>query len=268
MMMSLSIASPVHLGDEAACPTRCISAQAGVGAGIQLVPERAGLGKRRQFGAVAGLRRLLPGRDRAVLFDLFQAAQHRLVGQVVELLAAQIVVAPLHVADVQLAFAVGKKRLLEKRNIFVEELFLQILGSGGNDHALARANHGHQVSQRLAGAGAGFDDQVTLLFQRLLDRLRHLQLSAAKFVGRMRARKHSARREELVQRNIAFLGVETRAENWKAQSLYNRRESRHELMCGRRSHAVLDSTSVGRLCASRSYVDAADVSHNLMTHPT
>ena len=149
----------------------------------------------------------LPGGDGAVVLDLLQPAEHGLVGQVVELLAAQIVVAPLHVADLQLAFAVGKKRLLEKRNIFVEELFLQILGAGGDDDALAGTNHGHQVGQRLARAGAGLDDQVTLFFERLLDRLRHLQLSAAKFVGGMGARKHSARREELVERNVAFPGI-------------------------------------------------------------
>ncbi len=197
----------VHLGDEAAVPGAALLSQAGIGAGVDLVPERAGLGKRRQFGPVAGIRHFLPGGDGAVVLDLLQSAEHGLVGQVVELLAAQIVVAPLHVTDLQLAFAAGKKRLFEKRDIFEEELFLQILCAGGNDDALAGANDGHQVGQRLARAGAGFDDQVALFLQRLFDRLRHLQLSAAKFVGGMGARKHSARREELVERNIAFPGI-------------------------------------------------------------
>jgi hypothetical protein len=40
---------------------------------------------------------------------------------------------------------------------------------------------------------------MPLFFQRLLDRLRHLQLPAAKFIRRMRARKHSAGSEELVE---------------------------------------------------------------------
>ena len=166
---------------------------------------------------------LLPRGDGAVVLDLLQAAQHRLVGKVVELLAAQIVVAPLHVADVQLAFAVGEKRLLEKRDILMEELFLQILGAGGNDHALAGANHGHQIGQSLARAGAGFDDQVTLFFQRLLDGLRHLQLSAAKLVGGMGAREHAAGREELVERDVAFLGSRERAGRREPRSLYNKR---------------------------------------------
>ncbi len=153
------------------------------------------------------LRDLFPGRDGAVVLDLLQAAEHGLIGKVIKLFAAQIVVAPLHVADVELAFAVGEKRLLEKRDILMEELFLQILGSGRNDDSLAGANDGHQVGQSLARAGAGFDDQVTLFFQRLLDSLRHLQLSAAKFVGRMGARKHSAGREELVEGDVPFPGV-------------------------------------------------------------
>ena len=40
----------VHLGDEAFLPRAAFLADASVGAGVELVPERAGLGKRRQFG--------------------------------------------------------------------------------------------------------------------------------------------------------------------------------------------------------------------------
>ena len=208
----------MHFGDEAAVPGAAFLSQAGVGAGVNLVPERAGFGKRCQFGAVAGIRHLLPGGDGAVVLDLLQSAEHGLIGEVIELLAAQIVVAALHVTDFELAFAVGKKRLFEKRDILVEELFLQILGSGGNDDALAGTNDGHQVSQRFARSGAGFDDQVTLFFQRLLDGLRHLQLSPAKFVGRMGARKHSARSEKLVERDTR---VAVACRRQEAQSHYN-----------------------------------------------
>ena len=109
----------VHFGDEAAVPGAAFLTQAGIGAGVDLVPERAGFGKRRQLGAVSGLRHLLPGGDGAVVLDLFQSAEHGLVGEVVELLAAEIVVAPLHVTDFELAFAVGKERLFEKRDILM-----------------------------------------------------------------------------------------------------------------------------------------------------
>ena len=117
------------------------------------------------------------------------------VRQVVKLFAAEIIAAALHVADAQFA-----QMLFEKRNVFVEQLLLQGLGAGRDDDALARANDRQQVRQRLAGAGAGFDDQVPLLLQRQLDGFGHLQLSAAKLVGRMRARQQSAGAEELVER--------------------------------------------------------------------
>src|SRR6266851_7671081 len=51
---------------------------------------------------------------------------------------------------------------------------------------------------------------MTLLLEYLLHRLRHLQLSAAKFICRMRSRKHPARREELVHRNV------TQRNTWNA----------------------------------------------------
>ena len=187
--------APPHLGDEAAIELLAIGADAAVGARVQLGPQVAVLRQLGQFGAIAGLGRLLPVADDAELVDLFQSVQHRLAGEVVKLLAAEIIAAALHVADAQLA-----QVLLQKGNVFVEELLLQRLGSGRDDDALARANDRQQVRQRLAGAGARFDDQVTPFLQRLLDGLGHLQLSAAKLVRRMRARQHASGSEELVQR--------------------------------------------------------------------
>src|SRR5437762_2883448 len=86
----------------------------------------------------------------------------------------------------------------------MKKLFLQIFSSGRNNHPLARSNDWHQISQRLAGSGAGFNDQVAAFFERLLDCLRHLQLPAPKFVGRMCLREHSARSKKLVERGAAF----------------------------------------------------------------
>ncbi len=83
-------------------------AEAGVGARVELVPESAGFGQFGEFGAVAGLRRFLPGGDGAEVLDLFQAAEHGLVGEVVELFAAEIIVASFHVADAQLAISSGE----------------------------------------------------------------------------------------------------------------------------------------------------------------
>ena len=70
--------------------------------------------------------------------DLFQAAQDRLPFGVVDLLAAGVVAAAFHVADFQRPGEV----LLEERNILIKELLLQILGAGGDDHALAGQSAG------------------------------------------------------------------------------------------------------------------------------
>ncbi len=144
--------------------------------------------------------------DRAILLNLFQSAQHRLIGKVVELLAAQIIVAAFHVANGKpplRTFVAGcrfsKQRMLKKRNILVEKLFLKILCAGRDDHPLARADHRHQIRQRLSRARAGFHNQVPLFFEGLLDPLRHLQLPPSEFISGMRVRKHSARRKELMK---------------------------------------------------------------------
>src|ERR1700685_1165865 len=177
----------VHFRDEAFVPRAALLDDASVGARVDLMPERAGLGQFRQFGAVSGLRRLLPRGDGAIVLNLLQAAQHGLAGQVVELLAAQIVVAPLHVADIQAPLTVGKQRLLQKRNILVKELLLQVLSARRNNHALAGTNYGDKIRERLTRASTRLDDEMTFFFESLLDRLRHLKLPAAKFIRRMRA---------------------------------------------------------------------------------
>ena len=165
----------------------------------------AGFGKLGKFRAVAGRSCLLPRGNRAILLDLLQSAENRLVREVVEFLAAQIIVAAFHVTDRKpgAGNAFSKERMLQKWNVLVEKLFLQIFCAGGDDHALARADHRHQVRQSLSRACAGFNDQVPLFFQRLLDCLRHLQLSAAEFIRGMRAREHSAGSEELVERSLS-----------------------------------------------------------------
>ena len=52
--------------------------------------------------------------------------------------------------------------LLEEWDVLEEELLLEVLGAGGDDDAAARQDGGHQVGQRLAGAGAGLGDEVLL----------------------------------------------------------------------------------------------------------
>ena len=129
--------APPHLGDEAAVKLAALLPGASLGPSVELVPNRACLGQFREFRAIPGARGFLPCGDGAVVLDLFQSAEHRLAGQVVEFLTAQIIVAPLHVADAELSIAFGKQRSLQRRDVFEEELLLQILRSGRDDDALA-----------------------------------------------------------------------------------------------------------------------------------
>ncbi len=56
----------------------------------------------------------------------------------------------------------------------MEQLLLQILRAGRNDHAFAGADRRHEVGERLSGAGAGLHHQMAALFDGLLDCLGHL----------------------------------------------------------------------------------------------
>ena len=52
-----------HRGDEAALPVGTGGAEAGLGAGVELVPDQGGLGEGVDLSAIAGGGGLLPGGD-------------------------------------------------------------------------------------------------------------------------------------------------------------------------------------------------------------
>ena len=121
-----------HLGDEAAAVIGAGLPEAGLASRVEFRPQRAGLGQIVDLGAIAHFRRLFPVGDGLVLGDLLESGEDRLVAQGEELVAAQVIRAALHVADAQRA-----EERLQKRHILKEELFLQILRAGGDDHAVA-----------------------------------------------------------------------------------------------------------------------------------
>ncbi len=89
----------------------------------------------------------------------FQAGEYGILIGIVNLLAAGVVIAALHVAD----FEGTGKMLLQERDVFEEKLLLQILGAGGDDDALAGLQGRNKVGEGFSGAGAGFDDQVAFI---------------------------------------------------------------------------------------------------------
>ncbi len=188
-----------HFGNEAAAVVGAGLAEARFAARIELGPDGAGFGEVVDFDAVAGFGGLFPLGDGLVLGNFFEPGEDGLVPQRKQLVAAEIIRAAFHVADAQ-----WTEQRLEERNIFEEELLLEILCAGGDDDAMASggalAQGRQQIGQGFAGSGTGFDDEVALVGEGALDGLCHLQLAAAKFIGQIGPREDAAWREEIVQR--------------------------------------------------------------------
>ena len=168
----------VHQGDEAALVVGTFGAGAHVGAGIHLGPGCGGLRQSLDFGAVAELRGLLPFADDFEVGAFFEPREDRLLFGVVDLLAAGVVVAPLHVADLQ----GPRKVLLEEGDVLEEELFLEILGACGDDDALTGQQGRDQVRQGFSGTGAGLHDEVPLVGKRRFHGFGHFHLTGAELV--------------------------------------------------------------------------------------
>ncbi len=125
--------------------------------------------------------------------------EERVVAQRVELVAAEIVCPPLHVADLE-----RTEKGFEEGDVFEEELLLQIFGAGGDDDALlalaSEPQSGQEVGEGLAGAGAGFDDEVTFFLECGFDGSGHFVLAAAVFEGEGGLGEDAPGGEEIVKR--------------------------------------------------------------------
>ena len=183
----------VHQGDETAVVVGALLPAAQFGAGIHLGPGRGRFGQGLDFGAVAHLAGLLPLADDLEIGDLFQPGEHRSVLGVVDLLAAGVIIAPLHVADLKGA----REVLLEERDVLEEKLLLEGFGPGGDDDALAGEQGRHQVGERLAGTGARLDDQVALIGEGGFHGLGHLHLAGPELVIGMPFGQRPAAAEKL-----------------------------------------------------------------------
>jgi len=79
----------------------------------------------------------------------------------------------------------GRKNLLEDRQILLDELFLEIDRVRGDDRFFAIRdgveNARDEVAETLADAGAGFDEQMLLILQCARDSDAHLLLLRAEF---------------------------------------------------------------------------------------
>ena len=160
----------------AAAVTHAVVGRAGRGIGGNALPHGIfGCAAQVDFRAVAAAASVQPHQhlgEHPCLFGRFLT----LVEQRVQAVGAKVVGAPFQHGGLQgLA-----QHFLHQRNVFLNELVLQVFGVGRDDHAgvvLPReGRRRQQVGQRLAGAGAGFHNQVASAVEGFADGLSHLHL--------------------------------------------------------------------------------------------
>ena len=65
---------------------------------------------------------------------------------------------------------------LQKRNVFLVELFLQRFRRRRNHYAASAANCGQQIRERFPRAGPGFHNRVMPVLKRVVHHFRHFKL--------------------------------------------------------------------------------------------
>jgi hypothetical protein len=102
----------------------------------------------------------------------------------VEVLATEIVAAALHEHGMHFGL---RQQPLDKRNILLNELGLEVDGMRGDNRHLAASRGpegGDEIPERLADARTGLDEAVSALVEGRLDRPAHLDLLRPMLIGR------------------------------------------------------------------------------------
>src|ERR1043165_1261856 len=117
-----------HARDEARIEVRTFLPETGFRASVDVTPERERLRKVRELGPIAGFTISRPVTDLVEVIDLVEAFEYRRRLGARETIQAEVVAAALHVS--------GRERFredaLEKGNVFLHQLLLQIFSAGGD----------------------------------------------------------------------------------------------------------------------------------------
>jgi hypothetical protein len=125
---------------------RALRAKARIGRRRDFVPEGDVLGQILELGAVAGLGAARPLADDRKK-DVVHAGQVLgAVGQPFELVQAEVVRAPFHVGRGER----NPERVAQRRDVLEVNLFLEVLGAGRDEHALAVQDRRDEVGERLS----------------------------------------------------------------------------------------------------------------------
>ena len=128
-----------------------------------------------------------PALEDADVERLVAGADGRALAERLEAVQAEVVAAPLHAGGGER----DAERLAQHRQVLEEDLFLEILGAGRDEHALAAEDRRHEVGERLAGAGARFGEQHAARREDRGDGFRHLHLARARLEPVERSRQRT-----------------------------------------------------------------------------
>jgi hypothetical protein len=191
-----------RLHHEAVAVERAVLAEAVVACGRDEGPDARILRDVGQLGPIAALRSARERHDPGQVAHVVARREAVLARGALEVVVAHVVGAPLQQRDGH-----GRgKRVAHERKVALEELVLERLGPGRHDDLAAVEQRGHEVGERLAGAGAGFRHELRARCDGAADRLRHLELLRAEPEAGQRARQRAAVPEDRVER-VVVAGV-------------------------------------------------------------
>ena len=183
--------TPASPGHVAFLEHRALLAEAVVRRGRDPGPYRGVLADRDDLGAIPGLGGVAPANERISL-GATQCTVFR--KRLVEPLQAEVVGSTLEYGGVDAA----ADRFAHRRQITMEQLVLQCARPGGHDGPRAGQHRRDQVSERLARARAGLDDQLLAVRDRVLDRPRHQLLRGSRREPRNHVGQPAIARKQLV----------------------------------------------------------------------
>ena len=130
----------------------------------------------------------------AIVSGVGERHRHRIVAELIEAVEAEVVAPPLHVRGLER----DAERRLQEREVLREDLFLERLGSRGDEDAPAAQDGRHEVGDGLPGAGSGLGEEDVAL----LDRRRHSRRHRALAGARLELGHGARQRAVLVERPV------------------------------------------------------------------
>ena len=175
---------------------RAILAEAVVAGGRHHAPHRRTLRHVAAFAFIASLR--FPGKagDGASVPGILFREESAVGNGALQVVMADVIGPPLE----QRRFHRHVEGSANGRQIAVEELVLQVLGTGGNDHLAAGHQRRNKIGVGLAGSGTGFGDKHPVFLKRCSNSFGHFKLLIAQAIAADAASQGASRGKDIGKR--------------------------------------------------------------------